>query len=70
MEYTSPEFLTALAGIPMGTLALWLMYRISSNHIDHNTQAIDKLSDAMHEQTNVHAEFYGWMRGREEKKDV
>lgn len=65
MEFTSPEFITALAGIPIGTLAVWLMYKISSNHIEHNTQALDKLVDATQEQTKVHVEFYGWMKGRE-----
>jgi hypothetical protein len=69
MQFVSPEFITALAGIPIGTLAVWLMYRLSSNHIDHNTQSIDKLVDATHDQTNVHTEFYGWMKGRETARD-
>jgi hypothetical protein len=68
MNITTIEFFTALASVPVGTLAVWLMYRLSSNHIEHNTQSIDKLVDATHDQTKVHTEFYGWMKGREDKK--
>lgn len=65
----SPESITALAGIPIGTLAVYFMYRLVSNHLEHLTAAIEKLTDATTEHASADREFRGWLKGWLDNKD-
>ena len=46
-----------LASLPVAGLALWLMYRLAANHLEHNTRAIEELREAIGELTT-------FLRGR------
>lgn len=59
----SPESITALAGIPLGSLAVYFMYRLVSNHVEHLTAAIDKLVESSNEHVAADREFRGWLKG-------
>lgn len=59
----SPGIITALAGIPIGTLAVYLMYKLSSNHMNHVCAAIEKLADGIDNMTDTNRAFHMWMRG-------
>lgn len=37
------------ANLGVAGLAVWLFYKIASNHIDHNTQAIKELKEVLTE---------------------
>jgi len=63
----SVEFITALAGVPMGSLAIYFMYRLAANHMSHNTEVIADLSMNVQENTYMLKELYGWLRGKEDK---
>jgi hypothetical protein len=39
--------LVELASLPVAVVALYLMYRLSANHMDHLTEAIRHLADTM-----------------------
>ena len=39
--------ITQLAQFGVAGLAVFLMYRIASNHIDHNTKAINKMTSVI-----------------------
>ena len=41
--------ITAIAQFGVAGLAVYLMYRISSNHIDHNTKATNNLTEVIKE---------------------
>jgi len=59
----TPELLTAMAGIPLGSIAIYLMYKLAANHVEHNTQAINKLTDSVDTNTKVSLAFYAWLKG-------
>ena len=59
----TPELLTAMAGIPLGSIAIYLMYKLSSNHIEHNTAAIEKLAGAVDSNTKASLAFFAWLKG-------
>jgi hypothetical protein len=63
MQLPSAEVITAVGSLPIATIAVYLFYRLSSNHLNHNTESIDKLTDATREQTELQREFHGWMKG-------
>jgi hypothetical protein len=39
--------LTELSALPVAGIALYFMYRLSANHMDHLTAAIHRLADTM-----------------------
>lgn len=41
--------ITEVAKLGISGLCVYLMYRLSSNHIEHNTQAIDRLHTTIDE---------------------
>lgn len=38
-----------LGQLGLGGMAIWLFYRLASNHIEHNTQAINELKEVIKE---------------------
>ena len=40
---------TQFANLGVAGLAVWLFYKMASNHIDHNTSAIKELKEVMQE---------------------
>lgn len=36
-----------IAQLGVAALAVWLMYKIASNHINHNTQVLQELKEAI-----------------------
>jgi len=41
--------LTELSALPVAGIALYLMYRLATNHVDHMASAVDRLTDAINE---------------------
>ena len=42
-----PDNFIQFGGIGLGAFAMYLLWRMSANHIDHNTKALTKLEDAI-----------------------
>ena len=42
---------------------MWFMYKLSSNHVNHNTQAIERLADTLSVAHQTDIEFQGWLKG-------
>lgn len=57
----SPEFITAVGSIPAGIVGMWLIYKLASNHVSHNTEAIDRLKEAIEENTALVRGLVGWL---------
>jgi len=58
------ELITALGAIPTGIAGMYLMYRIVGNHLDHNTEVLDKLSNSIDKNNEINSVFFGWLKGR------
>ena len=58
------EIITALGAIPTGIAGMYLMYRIVGNHLDHNTEVLDKLSNSIDKNNEINSVFFGWLKGR------
>ena len=44
--------LVQLTGVGLAGFVSWLMWKLSSNHISHNTEILTKLSDAIDDLTS------------------
>ena len=53
----TPDF-TQLANLGVAGFAVYLMYKLSSNHVEHNTKAINEL-------TKVIIELKDWMQSHQ-----
>lgn len=42
---------------------MWFMFKLSSNHVNHNTAALEKLTDALSAAHKTDIEFQGWLKG-------
>ena len=42
---------------------MWLMYKLSSNHVNHNTTAIERLVETLSVAAQADIEFQGWLKG-------
>jgi len=62
--FPAPETVTALAGVPLASLAIFYMYKLSSNHMHDVRDAINHLRDATQENTAMQREFFGWLQGK------
>jgi len=58
------EIITALGAIPVGIVGMYLMYKIVGNHLDHNTEVLDKLTKSIDRSTEVSNVFFAWLKGR------
>ena len=58
------EVITALGAIPAGIAGMYLMYRVVSNHLNHNTEVLDKLSNSIDKNNEINSVFFGWLKGR------
>lgn len=58
------SFLTAFAGIPIGSLAVWFMYKLASNHMHEVRDSLDKLESSISDQTSIQLQFYSWLMGK------
>ena len=58
------EVITALGAIPTGIAGMYLLYRIVGNHLNHNTEVLDKLSTSIDRQSELNQVFYAWLKGR------
>ena len=56
--------ITQLASLPVAGLALFLMYRLVSNHIDHLVESIQDLILTQQDTNASWKEFISWMKGR------
>ena len=52
-----------LSSLPVAGIALYFMYRLSTNHIGHSIKAIEKLTEAIDRQSKASQEFHGWFKG-------
>lgn len=52
-----------VASLPLAGLAMWFMFKLSSNHVNHNTVALEKLTDALGAAHQTDIEFQGWLKG-------
>ena len=50
MEFITP-FLREGGAIALAALAIWIVYKITSNHINHNTEILAELKEAIHHLT-------------------
>ena len=41
--------LVQFGGIGLGAMALWMFWKLASNHINHNTQVLQQLVDVIRE---------------------
>ena len=58
------EVITALGAIPTGIAGMYLLYRIVGNHLNHNTEVLDKLSASIDKSNELNNVFFAWLKGR------
>jgi len=51
---------TPFINLGLGGVALYMMYKLASNHVEHNTQAIQKLEVAV-------TELITWLKAQRER---
>ena len=57
-----PATLVQVLSLPVAALAIYFMYKLASNHVNHSIQAVDRLSEAVNSQTGMIRELTGFIK--------
>jgi len=60
----TPDVIAAFGAVPTGIAGMYLMYRVMSNHIEHNTAILEKLAKSIEESNEINRVFFSWLKGR------
>ena len=63
------EIVTQLAAVPVASLAVYLFYRLLSNHMRHMSDVIEAMVGVIAENTQVSERLTEWLKGRFSKEN-